>query len=549
MSPLIPLLAFLLAPPQDKPPEKCTISGTVVDALTHQPLNKVTMALDTSGADHYDPLATAETDAKGNFTFAGLDPGHYFLGGSRNGYLYTYYGARRPGGGSRVTIALDAGQEAKDIALKLFPYSVVAGTVHDTDGEPLSGVTVSMWAVEFTPGGKTFSQAAERDTDDMGQFRIPDLKPGKYFVRAELEKPGVLVDSFYPGVQDSDTATMVEVGPGARVSGLDIALPHSRAFRVTVRIAAPAGFITGCWLSSGRDEYAGPSDYDSMVRGLRPSNGPHGELVFEKVPAGSYAVRASAWLPADCPKGSTCYYDGDTVSYSASPRLDVTDRDIDDFRINLTAGATINAHYTVEGDAKTAFKGGELHFRGAGTAKFLDGQSLSTKVAAGQHAVEFLGLPDGLYVKSMRSGSADVLREGLTVSGGGAIPLEIVLSDGVGALEGAALTSDAKPVPGATLVLIPEAALRKQPDRFYSATTDQHGRYHLADLAGVYWEWPEQRYKQLFPERVTSRPAYYPRGVIRSCSKPSVFASASCGRVCLESTVAIRFGPFSPCGG
>ncbi len=68
-------------------------------------------------------------------------------------------------------------------------------------------------------------------------------------------------------------------------------------------------------------------------------------------------------------------------------------------------------------------------------------------------------------------------------------------------------------------------------------------------LAGVYWEWPEQRYKQLFPERVTSRPAYYPRGVIRSCSKPSVFASASCGRVCLESTVAIRFGPFSPCGG
>ena len=38
-------------------------------------------------------------------------------------------------------------------------------------------------------------------------------------------------------------------------------------------------------------------------------------------------------------------------------------------------------------------------------------------------------------------------------------------------------------MPGATLVLVPEAALRKRSDRFYSATTDQYGRYHLEDLA------------------------------------------------------------------
>jgi protocatechuate 3,4-dioxygenase beta subunit len=481
MSKLLLLLAFFLNP-QDQPPEKCAISGTVVDALTGQPLGKVDVWVDTNGKQESKPVATGVTGAKGDFTIAGLDPGRYFLGGSRNGYLDAYYGARRPGHGSRIAISLDAGQQVKDVALKLFPYSVVAGTVHDTDGEPLSGVTVSMWTVEFAPGGRTFSQAAERDTDDMGQFRIADLEPGKYYVRAEFEKLGVPVDSFLPGVQDPDAATMVEVGLGARVTGLDIAVPRPRAFRVTVRIAAPAGFKTACWLSSGRDEYTGYADYASLVRGLRPAKGPHGEFVFEKVPAGSYTVRASARPPADCPKGLGCY-GGDTVSYSASPRLDVTDRDIDDFRLNLTAGATINAHYTVEGDIKTASTSAALLFRDAGVAKFLEDQSLSTRLAPGQYVVEFTGIPSGLYLKSMRSGSADVLREGLTVSGGGAIPLEIVLSDGVGALVGAVLDSEEKPVPGATLVLVPEAALRKRSDRFYSATTDQYGRYHLEDLA------------------------------------------------------------------
>jgi protocatechuate 3,4-dioxygenase beta subunit len=475
MSNLILLLAFFLNPllalfltPQDHPPGKCTISGTVLDALTGQPLNKVDVWVDTSGEDHSMPTASAVTDAKGNFTIAGLDPGRYFLTGSRNGYLDTWYGARRPGGG-KTAIALEAGQEIKDVALKLFPYSVAAGTVRDTDGEPLSGVTVSMWAVRFGSDGKTFYDADEKDTDDLGQFRIAGLDPGKYYVRAELQVLGKPVDSFYPGVKDPDAATIVEVGLGAHVTGLDIVIPRPRVFRVTVRIAAPAGFRTGCWLSSSREEFTGYADYSSLVRGLLPTRGTHGEYVFERVPAGSYTVRADASPPAD--------------GYSASPRLDVTDSDIDDFRINLTADATVNAHYTMEGDRKTPLKSASLRFHGVGETRFVEDQRLSTTLAAGRYVVEFRGLPSSLYVRSMRSGSADVLREGLTVSGSGAIPLEIALSDDVGALEGAVLASDDKPVPGATVVLIPEAALRQRSDRFYSATTDQYGRYHLKDLA------------------------------------------------------------------
>ena len=91
MSKLILLLPLLLLHAQDKPPEKCAISGTVVDAVTGHPLNKVDLTLEPSAIG-------ATTDAKGVFIIKNLDPGQYFLAASRNGYLDTHYGARRPGG-------------------------------------------------------------------------------------------------------------------------------------------------------------------------------------------------------------------------------------------------------------------------------------------------------------------------------------------------------------------------------------------------------------------------------------------------------------------
>jgi hypothetical protein len=279
--------------------------------LTGQPLSKAEVWGDTIGEGPSEPTATSAAGAQGNFTIAGLNHSRYFLGGSRNGYLETCYGARRPGLGGKIAIALDPGQQVKDVALKLFPFSVVARTVHGSEGEPLSGVSVAKWAVRFGPGGRTFYEAATKDADDLGQFRIPDLEPGKYHVHAELQGLGSLVNVFYPGVPDPDAASTVEVGLGSRVTGLDIAIPRPRVIRVTVRIAAPEGFRPGCWLSSG-----------TLHASARPAQG------------------------------------ADTIRYSALRRLSVA-------------------------------------------------------LAAGQYSAEFRGLPPGMYVRSMRSGSADVLHAGL----------------------------------------------------------------------------------------------------------------------------------------
>ena len=88
------LLAFLFSP-QDKPlAEKCTLSGTVVNAVSGEPLNKVQVVAEGTGDDSRSTLFTT-TDTKGNFSLTDLAPGQYRLKGQRNGYLETYYGMRR----------------------------------------------------------------------------------------------------------------------------------------------------------------------------------------------------------------------------------------------------------------------------------------------------------------------------------------------------------------------------------------------------------------------------------------------------------------------
>src|SRR5262245_53564761 len=138
----IALLAFFFAP-QDRPAEKCTLSGSVVDSVTGAPLNKVDLRAELVD-DKDSAAASTTTDAKGNFTLVDLPAGKYRLKGVRNGYLDTYYGARRARSRG-TTIALESGQEMKNLLVRLHPFAVIGGTVRDADGEPLSGALITLF--------------------------------------------------------------------------------------------------------------------------------------------------------------------------------------------------------------------------------------------------------------------------------------------------------------------------------------------------------------------------------------------------------------------
>ena len=172
------LAAGVLFAPQNKPPEVCTISGFVVDSVAGVPLNKVQVLAQKAANDRSAP-AYATTDAKGAFTLVQLERGHYRLKGVRNGYLETYYGARRADS-KGITLALETGQELKDLQLKLLPFAVIGGTVRDAEGEPLAGAAVALLTLTYGSGQLQVRSRGEKTlTDDLGQYRIANIAPGR----------------------------------------------------------------------------------------------------------------------------------------------------------------------------------------------------------------------------------------------------------------------------------------------------------------------------------------------------------------------------------
>jgi hypothetical protein len=72
------------------------------------------------------------------------------------------------------------------------------------------------------------------------------------------------------------------------------------------------------------------------------------------------------------------------------------------------------------------------------------------------------------------------MQEGLTVSHPGKLALEIVMSHDGATIEGVVKDKDDQPVPGATVVLIPETKRRSQHGLHLQTSTDQFGRYRFS---------------------------------------------------------------------
>src|SRR4029079_14504062 len=79
------------------------------------------------------------TDSDGRFAFPDLPAGRYTLTAEKPGFVKTFYGSTRPGRGPTAPIVLAAGERQSSIAIALVRGAVIAGTVVDENGSPLSG--------------------------------------------------------------------------------------------------------------------------------------------------------------------------------------------------------------------------------------------------------------------------------------------------------------------------------------------------------------------------------------------------------------------------
>jgi hypothetical protein len=170
-------------------PRTGLLVGQVVDAGSGTPVGEAIVQLVLQGYSDIAPSlpnGRVMTDMEGRFFFSELPAGDYFLQATKDGYSGGQYGQRQPvSQGLRLT--LGEGERLTDIALRVWKYAVIGGSVVDEAGEPVVGIAVRALARDVFAGRLRYgSMQLLREpiavTDDRGMFRLSQLTPGTYVV-------------------------------------------------------------------------------------------------------------------------------------------------------------------------------------------------------------------------------------------------------------------------------------------------------------------------------------------------------------------------------
>lgn len=228
-------------------PRGSVISGRITDEFGEPVANAVVTALRygyAAGARRLLPGAGQNsrdtTDDQGQFRLFGLSPGEYVVSaafrsgggeitdpaGEPTGYASTYYpGTPNVAEAQRVTVAI--GQEQSNVTFALIATRLVrvTGAVVNAQGVPVGNGMVMLAPAAARLGGAMLQTTSGR-IDGSGQFRIPNVAPGRYLaqVRTNRGRGGLDADGQFGrqditvGGDDLDGVVIV-TGPGARVFG------------------------------------------------------------------------------------------------------------------------------------------------------------------------------------------------------------------------------------------------------------------------------------------------------------------------------------------
>jgi len=241
----------------------------------------------------------AISDSSGQFKISDVPAGRYRFLATHTGYVDQHY--QSTGGDTGAILALQAGQEVKDVLFRMTLAAVFTGRVNDEDGDPMALMQVvalrrptdeetddrddsRSTAQELVPAG--FAQ-----TDDRGQYRIFGLKAGEYYIRAvdDYEPMNhVIIGSewevrralgsqyapvYYPGVTQISQAKLLVINPGEE-DQVDLVLRRIK----TVQIS---GCVLGADGKPATDVYVYLEAQPEVYEGIA---GPNEKLILAAAP-------------------------------------------------------------------------------------------------------------------------------------------------------------------------------------------------------------------------------------------------------------------------
>jgi hypothetical protein len=486
--------------------ENAIVAGNVLRLDTGEPLKKARVTLRSHPGEEFSVFTP--TDEQGRFLFENIPPGSYDLGVSRNGYVDAEYGQKKPGAAGAI-LTLAPGQSMTDLVFKLAHTAAISGHVFDEDGEPISKATVITYRASKQLGKEQENGDAPVLTNDLGEFRIFDLAPGRYYIAVNYrrEEPfhrdapspnqklntGYL-PTYYPSTVDPAKAQAISVGPGDEIHPVDFFLRASRFVTVSGRVICDG---SGNLAASGRVSLnpQGPG-LAQALQGLEDNFRPKdGSFVIRNVPPGAYDLTAS-------------YNGSESGDWRLARRqLEVGNSDVDGATITISRGVDIFGRFRWEGTPADDL--GNFHI---GLEPLGESQPLySRPVIKPDGTFQFKNVPEGSYrpvvhlygpvvnyfLKSARYGSTTISDAGFTVQPGNNLSLELTMSSRVARLTGIVLDANLLPAAGATVVLIPDPPHRGVVEQYKFTTTDQNGKFSMSGLTpGDYkvfsWEFVDE---------------------------------------------------------
>jgi len=429
---------------------------------------------------------TVTTDAAGRFAMTGIAPGKYRLSAEHNGFIVTTYGARGPGKPGTL-LTLETGQNSSDLTMRLTPHGVIAGRVLDEEGEPVPSANVQVSRQQYIQGRKQMSRMNGASTNDLGEYRVFGLAPGRYYVSADTRPNQMLpqtedeyVTTYFPRATDGAAAAPIDVTPGAQLRNIDIALAKMHTVTVRGRVASEVGPPAGGENARRTNLNVMLSARNAMVAGGGFNRGatvtPDGTFELRGVAPGSYFVVGLVNA-----QGKT---------FTARAPIQVGSSNIEGITLAIRGGVPVSGRVRVEGESSASIGQlrvtlqpaamGGIMFAPIPTQQVKENGSFQLDdVGADQYMVSIGSLPEGFYVKSVRSANLDVLADGLEIAGGSPAPLDVVLSPNAGQVSGMVLDANTQKGAAAMMVvLVPQEKERRDREAFYRTTT--------SDLAGQF---------------------------------------------------------------
>lgn len=285
------------------------IYGTVVAALkdpkssdwrTPKPLSGITVkAVGKRTVD-------AWTNADGQYELTGLHPGKYKVYAEVPDYYHRgSYWVRE------IEVA-DRGCAQEDFFAE--SDSRITGRVLRLDGTGLPKATVEMMPLDAEDRAIRRLGLDMDYANDKGEYELEKVAPGRYLLGINLtsspDKESPFPRTFYPGTTDRSKATVLEIGLGEKLSGIDVRLPPNLTEYVV------RGFVI--WpdgrLAVGVDVHLEDINYAGWcVNGCSQKTDAQGQFELRGYSGFNYRVVSTAYRTVSTSKREDVY--GDSSSF------------------------------------------------------------------------------------------------------------------------------------------------------------------------------------------------------------------------------------------